>query len=64
MSIPRAPGLGLLLERPMFETYSKKAEKELGREGIDFDKFKTEIDEFKQREIYERIFREEEAHNG
>lgn len=63
MSIPKAPGSGLLLERPVFETWSKKAEKELGREGIDFGKFDAEIEEFKQREIYERIFREEEKYN-
>jgi tRNA pseudouridine38-40 synthase len=60
ISIPKAPGLGLLLERPVFETYNEKAAKEFSREKIDFDKFQKEIDEFKQREIYDRIFREEE----
>ncbi|CCU82116.1 tRNA pseudouridine synthase [Blumeria hordei DH14] len=60
ISIPKAPGLGLLLERPVFTTYNQRAVTELGREKIDFDKYRTEIDEFKQREIYDRIFREEE----
>lgn len=60
ISIPKAPGLGLLLERPVFETYNERAEKEYSREKIDFDKYKTEMEEFKQREIYDRIFREEE----
>lgn len=60
ISIPKAPGLGLLLERPVFETYNERAVREFQREKIDFDKFEKEIGEFKQREIYERIFREEE----
>ncbi|PGH23648.1 tRNA pseudouridine(38-40) synthase [Polytolypa hystricis UAMH7299] len=58
--IPKAPGLGLLLERPIFEIYNTKKAPELGREPLDFSKYEKEIDEFKQREIYERIFREEE----
>jgi tRNA pseudouridine38-40 synthase len=60
ISIPKAPGLGLLLERPVFETYNERAVREFQKEKIDFDKFEKEIAEFKQREIYERIFREEE----
>lgn len=60
ISIPKAPGLGLLLERPVFETYNERAEKEYSKEKIDFDKFKDAMEEFKQREIYDRIFREEE----
>ncbi|RFU26686.1 hypothetical protein B7463_g9670, partial [Scytalidium lignicola] len=60
ISIPKAPGLGLLLERPVFDSYNEKAVNEYGKEKIDFDKFQNEMDEFKQREIYDRIFREEE----
>jgi tRNA pseudouridine38-40 synthase len=60
ISIPKAPGLGLLLERPVFDSYNEKAENEYNREKIDFDKYQKEIDEFKQREIYDRIFRDEE----
>lgn len=60
ISIPKAPGLGLLLERPVFSSYNHRAVTELSREKINFDKYKTEIDEFKQREIYNRIFGEEE----
>lgn len=59
ISIPKAPGLGLLLERPIFESYNNKASS-LGREPVAFDKFTAEMEEFKQREIYDRIFREEE----
>jgi tRNA pseudouridine38-40 synthase len=60
ISIPKAPGLGLLLERPVFDSYNERAVREYSREKLDFDKFQKEIDEFKQREIYDRIFREEE----
>jgi len=60
ISIPKAPGLGLLLERPVFDSYNERAVKEYSREKLDFDKYKEAMDEFKQREIYDRIFREEE----
>ncbi len=61
--IPKAPGLGLLLERPVFDSYNEKQAKMHGREMIDFDKFNKEIEEFKEREIYQRIFREEAEGN-
>lgn len=63
IAIPKAPGLGLLLERPVFDSYNKKAA-DLGRGAIDFSKYEAEINEFKQREIYDRIFREEEETNA
>ncbi|ELR04878.1 tRNA pseudouridine synthase 1 [Pseudogymnoascus destructans] len=63
ISIPKAPGLGLLLERPVFDSYNKRAIDDLQREKIDFTKYEAEINEFKQREIYERIYREEEKEN-
>ncbi|KAF3480457.1 tRNA pseudouridine synthase 1 [Arthroderma uncinatum] len=56
--IPKAPGLGLLLERPIFDGYNKKAA-DLGREPIDFSKYEKEMDDFKLKEIYQRIFTEE-----
>ncbi|KAA8652359.1 hypothetical protein EYZ11_006459 [Aspergillus tanneri] len=61
--IPKAPGLGLLLERPVFDGYNKKAN-ETGKKPINFDNYVKEINEFKQREIYDRIFREEEQTNA
>lgn len=60
VAIPKAPSLGLLLERPIFDSYNVKA-KELSREPVAFDRFTKEMEEFKQREIYDRIFREEES---
>ncbi|KMP00741.1 tRNA pseudouridine synthase 1 [Coccidioides immitis H538.4] len=62
--IPKAPGLGLLLERPIFDTYNKKATNELDKNPIEFGKYEKEIEEFKNREIYQRIFREEEETNA
>ena len=59
LSVPKAPSLGLLLERPVFDKYNEKL-LEFGREVIDFGKHEKKISEFKQREIYERIFRVEE----
>lgn len=59
LSIPKAPSLGLLLERPIFEVYNEKLEG-FGYNTIDFGRYETEMDEFKRREIYERIFREED----
>ncbi|CAI7640158.1 unnamed protein product [Penicillium glandicola] len=63
IAIPKAPGLGLLLERPIFDAYNTKAQG-LDRQPINFQKFETEMNEFKQREIYDRIFREEEQSAG
>ena len=60
ISIPKAPGLGLLLEAPVFESYNERAVTEFKKEKIDFSKYSKEMLEFKQREIYDRIFREEE----
>ncbi|KAJ0415598.1 pseudouridine synthase [Aspergillus carlsbadensis] len=59
LAIPKAPGLGLLLERPVFDAYNNKAV-ESGKKAISFETSTKEMDEFKQREIYDRIFREEE----
>lgn len=60
ISIPKAPGLGLLLERPVFESYSKKAQESFDKESLNFDKYEKEIEEFKQRQIYTRIWDTEE----
>lgn len=64
ISIPKAPGLGLLLERPVFESYSKKAQSSFDREPLEFTKFEKEIDEFKQKQIYNRIYDTEEKENS
>ncbi|KAK3368332.1 pseudouridine synthase [Podospora didyma] len=63
ISIPKAPGLGLMLERPMFSEYNKKAIS-LGREAIDFAKYDDRIQEFKDQHIYRRMFEVEEQENS
>ena len=63
LSIPKAPGLGLLLERPIFDGYNNgpRVKNEVMREEISFKKYEREIEDFKEREIYARIFREDES---
>jgi tRNA pseudouridine38-40 synthase len=62
-SIPKVPGLGLLLERPVFDSYNNLQAPKHGRETLEFSKYEKEMEEFKQREIYQRIFREEEKND-
>jgi tRNA pseudouridine38-40 synthase len=60
VNIPKAPGLGLLLERPVFDGYNDFKAKDNEREKIDFTKYESEILAFKQSQIYDRIFEDEE----
>ena len=54
----------LLLEtslgQEVFEQYNTTQAPKFGREKLEFDKFEAEIEDSKQREIYNRIFREEQ----
>ncbi|KAK3322942.1 pseudouridine synthase [Apodospora peruviana] len=63
ISIPKAPGLGLLLERPMFVGYNGKATG-ANREAIDFAKYEDKIQKFKDEQIYKRMFDVEEKENS
>lgn len=63
-SVPKVPGLGLLLERPVFESYNSGRAEKFGRARIDFEQHEGAIEEFKRREIYQRQFREEEQSNA
>jgi len=58
IAVPKAPSLGLWLERPVFAAYNSKVEGE--RKPIEFTPFDKEIREFKDREIYSRIYKTEE----
>ncbi|KAI1075445.1 pseudouridine synthase [Whalleya microplaca] len=64
ISIPKAPSLGLLLERPVFENYNKRARDKLNVEELDFGNYEKEIQEFKDTQIYSRIFELEERENS
>ncbi|KAL2913192.1 tRNA pseudouridine synthase 1 [Polyrhizophydium stewartii] len=53
LNIPKAPALGLLLERPLFESYNTlSVSKGTEREKIDFDLYSDKIQEFKEQWIY------------
>ncbi|KAF7722325.1 tRNA pseudouridine synthase 1 [Apophysomyces ossiformis] len=67
INIPKAPALGLLLERPVFAIYNKKADSNKDkkfRDPIDFDIHKSQIDAFKQEWIYSKIFETEKEERG
>ncbi|KAI0166163.1 pseudouridine synthase [Xylariaceae sp. FL1272] len=64
ISIPKAPSLGLLLERPVFDAYNKRATETLNLQPLDFSKYETEIEEFKAEHIYNHIFQLEEKENS
>ena len=64
VSIPKAPGLGLLLERPVFNSYNQRAVDSLGLEALDFSNYEKEIRAFKDEHIYRRIFELEEKENS
>ncbi|CCD25476.1 pseudouridine synthase PUS1 NDAI_0F01570 [Naumovozyma dairenensis CBS 421] len=62
LNIPKAPALGLLLEAPVFEGYNTRLEK-FGYKAIDFSKYQDEIDAFKMKHIYDKIYKEEVDEN-
>ncbi|UZJ53209.1 hypothetical protein CBS101457_002529 [Exobasidium rhododendri] len=74
--VPKAPGLGLLLEEPIFAGYNRHLEGVIkkqpevakagpgdggiAKEAIQFSKFSQKKDAFKNHWIYDRIYKEEE----
>ncbi|CCJ30624.1 unnamed protein product, partial [Pneumocystis jirovecii] len=61
-NIPKAPSLGLLLEKPIFSGYNKRAES-MNREIIDSSLYEKEIKRFKETYIYDKIFSKESKEN-
>lgn len=63
INIPKAPALGLLLERPIFRVYNDKMRKKsanmVERDEISFDKYNDKIEAFKKEWIYTKIFEAE-----
>ncbi|KAI0182557.1 tRNA pseudouridine synthase A [Xylaria flabelliformis] len=64
ISIPKAPSLGLLLERPVFDSYNRRAVENLNLEELNFSNYDKEIQAFKEEHIYRRIFELEEKENS
>ncbi|KAF8918019.1 tRNA pseudouridine synthase 1 [Dissophora ornata] len=57
INIPKAPSLGLLLERPMFNTYNRKVQGK--NPALDFSPYEEVMVAFKEKHIYEGIIKEE-----
>lgn len=62
VNIPKAPALGLLLENPVYDGYNTTLEKH-GYNAIDFSKYQEEMDKFKMKYIYDKIYAEEVKEN-
>lgn len=62
INIPKAPALGLLLENPVYDSYNQILEKN-NYEHIDFTIHQKEMDEFKMKYIYDKIYGEEMKEN-
>lgn len=62
INIPKAPSLGLLLERPVYDGFNQRLNK-LGHESLNFDKWEDQIQEFKNKYIYDKIYLEEKKEN-
>lgn len=60
ISIPKAPGLGLLLEQPLFGSYNKKLGSKVSEHTcVDFSTVQSEMEAFKKEFIYPTILEEE-----
>ncbi|RKP12382.1 pseudouridine synthase [Piptocephalis cylindrospora] len=67
LNIPKAPGLGLLLEQTVFQQYNTRVSGGMGgvdRDAIDFTPYQDEMDTFKEKFIYDKIVHEELEHNS
>lgn len=62
VNVPKAPALGLLLENPVYEGYNAILEKH-GYNRLEFGKYKEEMDAFKMKYIYDKIYGEEVKEN-
>lgn len=62
INIPKAPALGLLLECPVYETYNPRLI-EMGYNEVNFSKYQEEMDLFKMKNIYDKIYAEETKEN-
>jgi tRNA pseudouridine38-40 synthase len=62
VNIPKAPALGLLLEQPVYEGYNQRLA-DFGYNPIDFTKYQTEMDAFKMKHIYDKVYDEEVKEN-
>ncbi|ODV63786.1 pseudouridine synthase PUS1 [Ascoidea rubescens DSM 1968] len=62
MNIPKAPSLGLLLENPVYDGYNSRLV-DFGYKEIDFTRYDSQMEEFKMKNIYDKIYEEEIKEN-
>lgn len=61
INIPKAPSLGLLLERPIFDAYNKRAgDMTTDRENVELGDLDDNVFDFKMKYVYDKIYAEEE----
>lgn len=60
LNIPKAPSLGLLLERPVFEVYNRKAG-ENEKQNVELGPLDDVVTKFKMTHVYDKIYAEEET---
>lgn len=58
--IPKAPGLGLMLDRVHYDYYNKRFGTDGQHEPIEWDKYKDAIQKFKEENIYPTVIETEE----
>lgn len=62
VNIPKAPALGLLLEQPVYDGYNKRLQ-DFGYKEIDFQNYADQMEAFKKKHIYDKIYAEEVKEN-
>lgn len=62
VNIPKAPALGLLLEQPVYSGYNTRLN-DFGYNPIDFKNYEQEMQAFKMKHIYDKIYAEEVSEN-
>lgn len=63
LNIPKAPSLGLLLERPIFNVYNTRAGDMTDKENIELGDMNDVVHDFKMTHVYDKIYTEEETEN-
>lgn len=59
VDIPKAPGLGLMLDKLHYEQYNKRWASDGSHEKIDFQHLREKLDKFKEEYIFSEIIKEE-----
>ena len=55
-NVPKAPALGLFLDRPTFDAYNRKFHDEPGREPLLYDAIEPALQAFKAATIHPQVF--------